>query len=79
MTLASDLHEAFRANLSAIMERRGLSQSDLARMLEVKPAYVNQLVKGTRGAGLDTVDKIAKQLDISAASLLRMPTAAKAS
>jgi predicted transcriptional regulator len=79
MTLASKLHAAFRANLSAIMERRGLSQSDLARMLDVKPAYVNQLIKGTRGAGLDTVDKVAETLGVSSVSLLRTPGVAKAS
>lgn len=51
--------------------RRGLSQIDLARRLDLSPSYVCMLERGQRSATLETVEALAKALRVSPLALFR--------
>jgi ribosome-binding protein aMBF1 (putative translation factor) len=52
----------FTHDMVASMRRLGISRSELARMIEVKPAYVSKLLRGTTNFTLTTMVKIANAL-----------------
>ena len=56
--------------LKRLREERGLSQTKLAARADLNPATVNQIEMGRREASAATLRKLAKALDVSAASLL---------
>lgn len=61
----------FGTLLRTARERAGLSQSELARQCEVKPQRINALEQGTRdNPGLDTINRLADALGITAIELL---------
>lgn len=54
----------FASRLSVLLDRRGLSQKDLARMVELTPAAISRYVRGERKPKAVIVAKIAKALDV---------------
>jgi len=53
----------FTEELVRLMDERGFSKSDLARAIDVHPAYITKILRGTSNFTLDTMVKIATALD----------------
>ena len=70
-TMSEKIYAVFVSNLQAAMQSSGLSQSELARRLDVTPSYVSQLLSGHRRPGLDTLEKIARVLEMEPSDLLQ--------
>ncbi len=71
MAKPTNISDLFRANLRAIREELGLSQSELARRIERKPSYICDLENKRRpGVTLETVAAIAEGLGVAPATLL---------
>ncbi|HEX2193275.1 MAG TPA: helix-turn-helix domain-containing protein [Acidimicrobiales bacterium] len=56
--------------LERLREERNLTQSDLARLLEVSPSAISQAEGGRRGLSLDTVILLSERLGVSLDQLL---------
>jgi transcriptional regulator with XRE-family HTH domain len=66
-----DLRERFSSNVRRLRLKRGLSQSELARMAEVDRPYLNTLEHGAFDPRLKFVEKIAAALKVKPAKLLK--------
>lgn len=53
----------FTEGLVALMEKQGVTQSDLAKRIGVSPAYITKILRGTTNFTLDTMVKIATALE----------------
>ncbi len=63
----------FRQNVELLLEELGMSQSDLARGIGVRPSYICDLVRGRRfskGPNLVTLNRIANGLGVNVSTLL---------
>lgn len=60
-------------NLREIRKLRGLSQADLAEMVQVKQATISRIEGGQNAPSMDVVERCAKALGVNAAELLGMP------
>ena len=70
-TKPAELSDTFRANMRAIREEVGLSQSELARRLGRKPSYICDLENARRPkVSLKTVAIIAEGLGVAPFALL---------
>lgn len=66
-----EAYDLFRRNLRDIRTELGISQSELARRMDVYPSYICDLENSRRpGITLETIAKIAEHLGIAPASLL---------
>lgn len=63
----------FRDNLERRMNELGLSDSDLCRRCEVAPSTVGRWLSGDRYPSLETLEVIAKALEMTASELLAGP------
>ena len=73
-TMQSLSFSRFAENLRRQMERRGLSQQDLARMSGVHYVVINRILNETvDNLNLDTVDRIAAGLKMETSSLVKKP------
>jgi len=73
MQAMSAIYDAFVANVTERMSVLGMSRSDLARKMQVSPAYISQLLGGhIRSPGLNVIANVAKALDIPTSHLLVM-------
>lgn len=70
--MSKKLYAAFQANVRARMDALGVTQSQLARKLQVSPAFVSQLLNGKSRPGLDTLENFGKALQCQAADLIRV-------
>jgi transcriptional regulator with XRE-family HTH domain len=68
------LREIFARNIRHWRAHRGLSQEQLALRAGVSRGYMSDLERAEYSASLDVVEKIAKVLGVTAASLLEAPT-----
>lgn len=59
--------------------KTGLSQEELARRARTDRTYVNSLEQRVYAAGINLVDRLAKELGVTAAEFLRDPDAAPGS
>ena len=57
------------ANVLALRARRGLSQAELAELVEREPSYVQKIEYGTASPSITTLVRIAKALDVDIARL----------
>jgi repressor LexA len=65
------LKETVGERIARILEERGLSQRELARMSGVDRPYINQIIHGKpKNMGLPIARKIAKALDMSVSELV---------
>lgn len=51
------------------LDRKGLSQKELASKMGVTPQYVNKIVKGKENLSLESISKIEEALEISLISI----------
>ncbi len=60
----------FSKKLREIRLKKGLSQGDVSRILQVHRSYISGLERGMRNPSLLTVQKIAKALGVNAKDLI---------
>jgi transcriptional regulator with XRE-family HTH domain len=66
-----ELYEVFRQNLRSLRIEAGMSQSELARRMDVKPSYICDLENSRRpGVTIATVAEIADVLGVAPSTLL---------
>lgn len=53
----------FTDSLEALMQRRGVNKSELARRIETSPAYITKILRGSTNFTLETMVKLARALD----------------
>lgn len=70
-----NLRSAFGLNLQRLRRERRLSQEQLAHLAGCARAYLSGAEAGRRNATLDTVEALAKVLEVEPSELLRDPTA----
>lgn len=68
--MAQPLKTALGARVRDLRRSRGLTQERLAEQLGVTPRYLAGIERGERNLTLDSVDALAAQLEVDAASLL---------
>lgn len=61
------------SNLRRLRKAAGLSQEELAHRAQIDRTYISALERSVYAAGIDVVDRIAKELGVEAADLLRAP------
>ena len=69
-----DIREVFARNLRKQRQAQKLSQEELAHRAEIDRTYVSALERSIYGASIDIVDRLARELGLEAADLLRKPT-----
>lgn len=65
--------ERVRRNLIRFRKQRGLTQEKLAYESEVSKGYLNEVERGIKGIGLDTLEKLAETLEVDIVELLKEP------
>ncbi len=65
-----DLLTKFAGNVRRLRARKRLSQKALADRVGISVSYVSMLERGQRSPPLETVEKMARALGVSPASLL---------
>lgn len=66
--------KVFAKNLRHWRLERGLSQEQLALLADIDRTYVSALEREVYSASLDTIEKLAKVLNVEPARLLERPT-----
>lgn len=72
-----DIRDVLASNLRRLRKAAGLSQEELAHRAQVDRTYVSALERSVYAAGIDVVDRLAKELGVEAADLLRVPAKAR--
>lgn len=65
-----DLLSKFAGNVRRLRAKKKLSQKSLADRVGISVSYVSMLERGQRSPPLETVEKMARALGVSPASLL---------
>jgi transcriptional regulator with XRE-family HTH domain len=65
-----DLVTRFAANVRRLRSKEKLSQKALADKVRISVSYVSMLERGQRSPPLETIEKMARALRVSPASLL---------
>jgi transcriptional regulator with XRE-family HTH domain len=65
-----DLLTKFATNVRRLRRKKNLSQKALADRVSISVSYVSMLERGQRSPPLETIEKMAKALGVSPASLL---------
>jgi len=65
-----ELREIFRDNVKYYRKQRKLSQEKLAELSDISVNYVGSIERNSRKVTIDTIEKIAHGLEISAIDLL---------
>jgi len=68
-----EIREVLAANLRRARNVAGLSQEELAHRAGVDRTYISALERCRYAAGVEVLDRIARELGIEAADLLRRP------
>jgi len=69
-----EIREILAFNLRRLRKAAGLSQEELAHRSNIDRTYISALERSVYAAGIDVVDRLAKELGVEAAELLREPT-----
>ena len=67
----TSLRQTFGKNVRALREEMGLSQGPFSMMVGISRPLLNRIEQGNQNVTLDTLDRIAKGLNIEAWKLLR--------
>lgn len=67
---AMSLTDNVSRNIRAVRVRQGLSQETLARKAGLSVSYISMLERGQRSTPLDTLEALAKALNVSPVGLL---------
>lgn len=65
-----DIRDVLAANLRKQRKAAGLSQEELAHRAGVDRTYISALERSVYAAGIDVVDRLAKELEVEASDLL---------
>lgn len=68
--MSTRLNNVFRANVAALLQKYGWTQTDLANQMGVTKGYVSQVMTAHVGVGLEAVDKFADALEVTPSSLI---------
>lgn len=68
-----DIRGIFGLNLQRLRRERGLSQEQLAHLSGSPRAYLSGAEAGRRNATLETVEALARALDVDPSELIRRP------
>lgn len=74
-----EIREVLARNLRKARQAKGLSQEELAHRASVDRTYVSAIERRVYAASIEVVDRLARELDVEAADLLRRPTRREAS
>ena len=66
-----EIREVFAANLRRYRRAAGLSQEELAHRAQLDRTYISSLERCVYAAGIDVVDRLARELGVEAADMLR--------
>jgi len=66
-----DIRDVLARNLKRHRLAKGLSQEELAHRANIDRTYISSLERSVYAAGIDVVDRLAKELGLEAADLLR--------
>ncbi len=69
-----DIRQIFARNLRTLRHERGFSQEELAYNADVDRSYMSRLERGATYAGLEIVEKLAKELKVDPADLFQRPS-----
>lgn len=69
-----DIREILAANLKRYRKAAGLSQEELAHRADIDRTYISSLERCVYAAGIDVVDRLARELGVDASDLLKRPT-----
>lgn len=61
-------------NVSLYRQRRGWTQANLAEKMQISPAFLMHIERGTRGVSLETIETLAHVLEVDVSELFVMPT-----
>jgi transcriptional regulator with XRE-family HTH domain len=67
--------QAFAERLRGTRQARGMTQRDLADKSHVTVTYISRLEAGSSAPGIDTLDQLARALQVSVVDLLPMTPA----
>jgi transcriptional regulator with XRE-family HTH domain len=67
------LREVLAKNLKRHRLAAGLSQEELAHRAEIDRTYVSSLERSQYAATVDMIEKLARELEVDAALLLKQP------
>lgn len=65
------IREVLAANLRRYRQIAGLSQEELAHRADIDRTYISSLERCQYAAGIDVVDRLARELGVEAHDLLR--------
>lgn len=65
------ISEQLGKNMKRIRAKKGMSQGDIARALEVDRGYISNIENGKKNPTIATIQKLANALDVSADELLK--------
>ena len=68
-----DIREILAGNLKRYRKAAGLSQEELAHRADIDRTYISSLERCRYAAGIDVVDRLARELGVEAADLLTRP------
>ena len=74
-TEPTELARIVAQNLQTAMDRRGLDDRELAKLSGIARKTVNNIRNSRHNATLDTIESLAKTLDVESATLTSLPTA----
>ncbi|MGX7199210.1 helix-turn-helix domain-containing protein [Enterococcus nangangensis] len=57
-------------NIKSIRKKRNLTQKEFAKILEISNSYMSELESDKRNLSIDTINKIAKKLNVPTMQLL---------
>ena len=69
-----EIRDILAFNLRRLRRAAGLSQEELAHRSGLDRTYVSALERSVYAAGIDVVDRLAKELGVAAFELLVAPT-----
>lgn len=71
------IREVFARNLRRLRHARKLSQEELAHRAELDRTYISSLERCVYGASIDVVERLARELGVEAADLLRQSASSR--
>jgi transcriptional regulator with XRE-family HTH domain len=71
------IREVFARNLRRLRHARKLSQEELAHRADVDRTYISSLERCVYGASIDVVERLARELGVEAADLLRQSASSR--
>lgn len=68
-----EIRDVLAHNLRTQRRAKGLSQEELAHRAGIDRTYISSLERSVYAAGIDVVDRLARELGLEASDLLKRP------